>query len=92
MAPEFVKWVIYAANLCAYSSGAGSGEYKVYLPFDVDKIYKMFGVLFTNGLAPKLQFEWWFKNLNKQPLFGNNFVSRELSKKNHATKKLVSGA
>ena len=92
MTPEFIKWVVDATNLRAYSSGAGSGEYKDYLPFDVDEIYKMFGVLFANGLAPKPQFEWWFKNLNEQPLFGNDFVSRELSKKNHATKKIVSGA
>ena len=88
MTPEFLKWVIDATNLRAYSSGAGSGEYKDFLPFNLDEIY---GILFANGLTPKPQFEWWFKNLNEQPLFGNDFVSRELLKKNHATKKMVSG-
>jgi hypothetical protein len=42
-----------ATNLWAYSSGAGSGEYKDFLPFDLAELNKMMGVLFANGLAPK---------------------------------------
>ena len=42
-----------ATNLWAYSSGADSGEYKDFLPFDLAELNKMMGVLFANGLAPK---------------------------------------
>ncbi len=75
LTPEFLSWVIEATNLCAYSSGAGSGEYKDSLLFDLNELNKMIGVLFANGLSPKPQVESWFKPLLEQPLFGNDLFS-----------------
>lgn len=89
--PTFLEWVVEATNLCAYSSGAGSGHYKDFIPFDLIEIYKLIGVLFANGLAPKPQIDSWFQPVSDEPLFGNDLVSRALAKKNHATKKTISG-
>ncbi len=92
LTPEFLSWVIEVTNLCAYSSGAGSGEYKDSLPFDLNELNKMVGVLFLNGLSPKPQVESWFKPLSEQPLFGNDLFSTKLAKRNYATKTMVGGA
>jgi hypothetical protein len=89
--PEFLSWVVKATNLRAYSSGAGSGGYKDFLPFDLNELSKMIGVLFANGLSPKPQVESWFKSLSKQPLVGNNLFGTELAKRNYATKTTVRG-
>ena len=40
-------------NLCADASGAGNGEYTDFIPFDQPELYKMFCVLFMNGLTLK---------------------------------------
>ncbi len=64
-----------ATNLRAYSSGAGSGENKDFLPVDLAELNKMMGVLFANGLAPKPQVETWFQPASVQPLMGNNLIS-----------------
>jgi hypothetical protein len=91
ISPTFLEWVVKATNLRAYSSGAGSGEYKDFLPFNLVEMNKLIGVLFANGLAPKPQIESWFKSVSDEPLFGNDLVSRALAMKNHATKKTISG-
>ena len=91
ISPTFLEWVIKAMNLRAYSSGTGSGKYKDFLPFNLVEMNKLIGVLFANGLAPKLQIESWFKPVSDELLFGNNLVSRALAMKNHATTKTISG-
>ena len=91
LTPDFFSWVVTATNLRAYASGAGSGEYKDFLPFDLEELNKMMGVLFANGLAPKPQVETWFQPTSVQPLMGNDLISREMCKRNFATKTTVSG-
>jgi hypothetical protein len=55
-------------------------------------MYKMFGVLFANGLTPKPQFEYWFCSEDKEPLLGSDLISNALTKKNTATGKTIKGA
>ena len=90
--PRFVEWAVTATNLRAYANGAGSGQYTDYVPFDVAEMYKMFGVLFTNGLSPKPQFEYWFCSEDREPLLGSNLISHALRKRNSATGKTIKAA
>ncbi len=55
--PEFLSWVVKATNLRAYSSGAESGKYKDFLPFNLNKLNKMIGILIVNGLLDVF-FSW----------------------------------
>jgi hypothetical protein len=87
--PKFFSRATNATNLWAYSSGAGSGEYQDFMPFDLAEVYKMIGVLFANGLTPKPQFDYWFKLQDQEPLLGSNLISKALDQKNLATEKTV---
>ena len=69
---------VEATNLRAYASGAGSGQYADFIPFDLPEFYKMLGVLFANGLSPKPQFDLWFSPLNKEPLLGSDMMTNTL--------------
>jgi hypothetical protein len=73
--PNFLVWVVNATNLCASSSGAGLGEYKDSLPFDLTELNKMIGTLFANGLAPKPKVKSWFQPTSVEPLLGNDLIS-----------------
>jgi hypothetical protein len=84
--------VVTATNLHAYTSGAGSGKYTDFIPFDRPELYKMIGVLFANGLTPKPQFDYWFCLEDKEPLLGSNLISNALRRKNVATGKTVKAA
>jgi hypothetical protein len=55
-------------------------------------MYKMFGVLFTNGLSPKPQFEYRFCSEDREPLLGSNLISHALRKRNSATGKTIKAA
>ena len=70
LTPTWFDWCTTATNLRAYLSGAGSGEYRDFMPFDLAEVYKMIGVLFANGLTPKPQFDFWFCTQEEEPLFG----------------------
>ena len=85
LTPTWFDWCTTATNLRAYSSGAGSGEYQDFMPFDLAEMYKMIGVLFANGLTPKPQFDFWFCTQEEEPLFGSNMISKALARKNLAT-------
>jgi hypothetical protein len=85
-------WCVTVTNLQAYSSGAGSGEYQDFMPFDLAEVYKMIGVLFTNGLTPKPQFAFWFCTQEEEPLFGSNMISKALARKNLATGNTIKAA
>jgi hypothetical protein len=85
LTPTWFDWCTTATNLRAYSSGAGSGEYQDFMPFDLAEVYKMIGVLFANGLTPKPQFDFWFCTQEEEPLFGSNMISKALARKNSAT-------
>jgi hypothetical protein len=87
--PKFLGWATMAKNLRAYLSGAGSGKYQDFLPFDLPEVYKVIGVLFANGLTPKPQFNYWFCSQDEEPLFGSNMISKALNWKNLATGKTV---
>ncbi len=52
LTPKFMEYAVEATNLRAYASGAGSGQYADFIPFDLPEFYKMLGVLFANGLIP----------------------------------------
>jgi len=47
---SWFDWCVTATDLRAYLSGAGSGEYQDFMPFDLAEMYKMIGVLFANKL------------------------------------------
>ena len=74
MNKKLFKFMTDATNLQAASDGVGSGrgEYKDFAQVDVDEVYKMVGVLFANGLAPKPQLEYWGEPTSKLPLFGSD--------------------
>ncbi len=76
-----MDWAVTATNLRAYASGAGSGEYTVFIPFDSPELYNMIGVLFANGP----QFDYWFCSEDKEPLLGSNLISNALHWENAAT-------
>ena len=80
--PTFINWITTATNRRATADGAGSGtgEFKDFVPFDEDEIYRFFGVLFANGLAPKPRLDYWFETTESFPLFGNNLVSSVMTK------------
>jgi hypothetical protein len=90
--PKFIDWAVTATNLRAYANGAGSGEYSDFVSFDSAEMYKMFGVLFANGLTPKPQFEYWFCSEDKEPLLGSDLISNALAKRNAATCKTIKAA
>ena len=52
-------------------------------------MYKMFGVLFANGITPKPQFKYWFCSEDKEPLLGSDLTSNALAKRNAATGKTI---
>jgi hypothetical protein len=87
-----MDWAVTATNLHAYASGAGSGKYTDFIPFDQQELYKMIGVLFANGLTPKPQFDYWFCLEDKEPLLGSNLISNALRQKNAATGKTLNAA
>jgi hypothetical protein len=92
LTPEFIKYAVDATNLRAYASGASSGEYVDFIPFDVPEFYKMFGVLFANGLTPKPIFDLWFSPLRTQPLLGSDMMTNALRRTNKVTgKKITAG-
>ena len=92
LTPEFIKYAVDATNLRAYASGASSGEYADFIPFDVPEFYKMFGVLFANGLTPKPIFDLWFSPLRTQPLLGSDMMTNALRRTNQVTgKKITAG-
>jgi hypothetical protein len=92
LTPVFMDWAVTATNLRAYASGAGSGKYTDFIPFNHPELYKMIGVLFANGLTPKPQFDYWFCSEDKEPLLGSNLISNALHWKNAATGKTVKAA
>jgi len=92
LTPAFMDWAVTATNLRAYASGAGSGKYTDFIPFDRPEMYKIIGALFANGLTPKPQFDYWFCSENKEPLLGSNLISNALCRKNAATGKTIKAA
>jgi hypothetical protein len=91
--PEFVYWITCATNRRATANGAGcgTGEFKDWVAFDQFEMYRFFGVLFANGLAPKPQIDYWFETTERFPLFGNNLTSRVMAKEVATTGKKIRG-
>ena len=92
ISPKFVDWAVTATNLRAYVNGAGSGENTDFVFFDSNEMYKMFGVLFANGLTPKPHVNYWFCSEDKEPLLGSDLISTALRRKNSATGKTINAA
>jgi hypothetical protein len=63
-----------------------------FVSFDSTETYKMFGVLFANGLTPKPQVDYWICSKDKEPLLGSDLVSTTLRKKNSAAGKNIKAA
>jgi hypothetical protein len=91
--PEFVKWITCATNRRATADGAGcgTGEFKDWVAFDEAEMYRFFGVLFANGVAPKPRIDYWFKTTEQFPLFGNDLTLRVMAKEVAATGKRIQG-
>jgi hypothetical protein len=94
MNKKLFKIMTDATNLRVAADGAGSGrgEYKDFVPFDVDEMYKMVGVLFANGLAPKPRLEYWFEPTSKLPLFGSNLISKVTEKRIRLMGRMIRGS
>ncbi len=67
-----MAWLVQATNSHAVADGAEAGMYAVFVLFDLPKLYKFIGLLFTNGLTLEPQFEYWFEGQERERLFGNN--------------------
>ena len=73
------KCIVDTTNPQAAAKGAGFGGsvYTNFVPFNVEEVYKMMGLLLVNGICPRpsveLQFEW-------QLIFGNEVIAKALSK------------
>ena len=91
--PEFVQWMTNATNRRAISDGAGSGtgQFQDWVPFDDAEMYRFIGVLFANGLSPKPRIDYWFETAQAYPLFGNDLVSRLMTKEVVVTGKRIRG-
>ncbi len=70
----------------------GSGEYTDVVSFDSAEMYKMFGVLFANGLIPNPQVKYWFCSEDKEPLLGSDLISNALTKMNSTPGKTIKAA
>jgi hypothetical protein len=86
---EWLGWCMTAMNLWAYLSGTGAGKYQDFKPFDLVEVYKMIGILFTNGLTPKPQSDHWFRSQEEEPLFGSTMIRNALNQKNPAMGKTI---
>ncbi len=62
------------------------------MPSDTDKLYKMVGVLFANGLSPKPRLEYWFETTSTYPLFGSDLVSKVTEKRICLTGWMIQGS
>ncbi len=73
-------------------SRAGGGTYVDFVPVDLPKLNKFFGLLLANGLTPKPQFEYWFERQEREPLFGNDKFAGAMDKHvGHCKSHRVSG-
>ncbi len=61
------------------------------MAFDEAEMYRFFGILFANGVAPKPQIDYWFETTEQFPLFGNNLTLRVMAKEVAATGKRIRG-
>ena len=76
-------------NLFKFVMGLGRGEYKNFVPFGTDKLYKMVGVLFANGLSPKPQLEYWFEPTSTYLLLGSDLVLKVTEKRIHLMGQMI---
>ena len=53
--------------------------YPKYEPFSDEEIDAFIGLLFANGLSPKPQIKFWFKDNDSNKIFGNNAFERHFS-------------
>jgi hypothetical protein len=54
------------ARAAAEGAGFGGTVYYKYIPFDVEEVYKMMGLMLVNGVCPRPGVIMWFK---KHPIF-----------------------
>ena len=91
--PAFISWMTLATNRRATADGAGSGtgEFSDFVPFDDAEVYRFIGVLFANGLSPKPRVDYWFETAESFPPFGNNLVSKVMTKTVSVSGKIIWG-
>jgi hypothetical protein len=79
-----------ATNARAAAEGAGFGgtQYTDFEPIDSDKVYRMIGLLFVNGLAPRPSITMWFEHHN---IFGNKFIAKAMDKQMARGKRRIQG-
>ena len=87
----FVKrCIVDTTNARAAAEGAGFGGtvYSDYVPFDVEEMYKMMGLLLVNGVCPRPGIHMWFE---RHPIFGNEFISNALKKQGRGGERAIRG-
>ena len=87
--PQFIDWAMSVMNLCPYTNRAGSGEYTDFVVFNRTETYEIIGILFANGLTPKLQCDYWFCLEDQELLFGSNLIYNTLHRKNLVMGKMI---
>ncbi len=80
LTPTYMAWLVKATNSRAVPDGAGVGTYADFVLFDLPGLNKFVGLLLTNGLTPKPQFEYWFEGQEREPLFGNGKCAHAMDK------------
>ncbi len=80
LTPTYMAWLVKALNSRAVADGAGVGTYTDFVLFDLPEFNKFVGLLLANGLTPKPQFEYWFEEQEREPLFGNDKFARAMDK------------
>ena len=75
-------------NACAAAEGAGSSQYKDFVPFSLDEIYTFNGLLFANAVCPEPQLNMWFKTTRDHKMYGNDIFQSALDKRMNGSTKI----
>jgi hypothetical protein len=88
---EFVKRCIADFNSsrpAAEGAGFAGTQNTDFEPFDLDEVYRMIGLLFLNGLAPRPLIMMWLKHHN---IFGNKFIAKAMDKQISCGERQIQG-
>ncbi len=75
----FKRCIMNTTNARAVAKGSSfvGTQYTDFEPFDLAEAYKMIGLLFVNGLAPRPLFTMWFKH---HYIFVSEFIEKAMNK------------
>jgi len=68
------------ARVAADGAGCGGTVYQDFVHFDTKEMYRMFGLMFINGLSPKSSIDLWFNTQAENHIYGNDAVAKAMDK------------